>query len=514
MQLRDLRIGPRLGMGFGVILLAFVVTVAMAVYSGQRQREALALGLQKAAEQQVLAAAMRDALLSSAVAMRNMGLQTAVEAVQKDEAEARQHRSAYLAARQTLESNGLDPKDREVLARLADIDKQMTKHFDDAVGLASQFNTEQAAKLITQDIDPLLKKAGAELQAFVQAQRQRAAATAAQAEANDGTTLLMVAATSALVLGLAAVLAWRITLSITRPMRAALEATGRVERGDLAAAIATDGDDEAAQLLKGLAQMRDGLSRIVSEVRSGAENISSGAREIATGNADLSQRTESQAANLEQTAASIEQINATVKSNAQTASRANQVVGAASLAASRGGEVMTQVVSTMAEIRTSSGKIASILGLIDGIAFQTNILALNAAVEAARAGEQGRGFAVVATEVRSLAGRSAAAAHEIKSLIAASMERVEAGGRLVGSAGESMNELVAQVGEVAALIGELSSSAQEQTDGIGQINQAITQLDQVTQQNAALVEQAAAATESLNQQANGMVSAVSVFRLA
>jgi methyl-accepting chemotaxis protein len=203
-----------------------------------------------------------------------------------------------------------------------------------------------------------------------------------------------------------------------------------------------------------------------------------------------------------------------VKSNAQTASRANQVAGAASLAASRGGEVMTQVVCTMADIRASSGKIADIIGLIDGIAFQTNILALNAAVEAARAGEQGRGFAVVATEVRGLAGRAAAAAHEIKALIATSMERVEAGDRLVGSAGQSMSELVAQVGEVAALIGELSSSAQEQTDGIGQINQAITQLDQVTQQNAALVEQAAAATESLNQQASGMVSAVSVFKLA
>ena len=514
MQLRDLRIGPRLGLGFGLILLAFVATVAAAVYSGQRQREALTLGLQKAAEQQALASAMRDALLSSAVAMRNMGLQTEVDAVQKDEAEARQHRSAYLAARQTLDSSGLNPKDGEVLARLADIDKQMAKHFDDAVGLASQFNTEQAAKVITQNIDPLLKKAGAELQAFVQTQRQRAAATAAQAAADDRTTLLVVVATSALVVALAAVLAWRITLSVTGPLQAALEATGRVERGDLAVAIATDGKDEAAQLLKGLAQMRDGLAQIVSQVRSGAESISTGANEIASGNANLSQRTESQAANLQQTAASIEQINTTVKSNAETANRADQVASAASLAASRGGEVMSQVVSTMADIRTASGKIADIIGTIDGIAFQTNILALNAAVEAARAGEQGRGFAVVASEVRSLAGRSAAAAREIKTLIAASVERVEAGGHLVGSAGESMNELVAQVSEVAALIGELSSSAQEQTDGISQINQAIAQLDQVTQQNAALVEQAAAATESLNQQASGMVSAVSVFRLA
>jgi methyl-accepting chemotaxis protein len=514
MQLRDIRIGSRLGLGFGALLVASVAMLAPAVISGQRQRDGLVHVLQRAAEQQALAATMRDALLSSAVAMRNMGLQTAVDAVQKDEAEARQHRAAFLAAKKTLEDKGLQPKERETFARLTEIDKQMGVQFDDAVGLASQFNTEQAAQIITQQIDPLLKKASLELQGFVELQKQDGAAAAADAAAKDRTMLLAIISASALVMALAAVLAWRITQSIKHPMHQALEATARVERGDLVSTIETGGQDEAAQLLRGLAQMRDGLSHIVNEVRSGAENISNGAREIASGNADLSQRTEAQAANLEQTAASVEQINATVKSNAETATRANQVAGSASAAASRGGEVMTQVVSTMADIRAASGKIADIIGLIDGIAFQTNILALNAAVEAARAGEQGRGFAVVATEVRSLAGRSAAAAHEIKGLIAASVERVEAGGRLVGAAGDSMQEIVAQVGEVATLISELSASAQEQASGIGQINQAIAHLDQVTQQNAALVEQAAAAAESLNHQASGMVAAVSVFKLA
>ncbi len=306
MQLRDLRIGPRLGLGFGAILLALVATVATVVYSGQQQRQALAQGLQRSAEQQALAASMRDALLSSAVAMRNMGLQTTVEAVQNDEAEARNHRKTYLSTRKSLEDSGLEPTERDTLARLAAIDKQMEEHFADAVGLASQFNTEQAAKVITQKIDPLLKKAGSELNAFVQAQVAKAAATAAQAQADERTTTAAVSVTGALVVALAALLSWRITLSVTRPMRAALEATVRVERGDLASVIESTGADEAAGLLKGLAQMRDGLSRIVSEVRSGADNISSGARDIASANADLSHRTEAQAANLEQTAASIE----------------------------------------------------------------------------------------------------------------------------------------------------------------------------------------------------------------
>ena len=256
------------------------------------------------------------------------------------------------------------------------------------------------------------------------------------------------------------------------------------------------------------------LNAALVSVSQTASGIALASGEVANGSVDLSQRTEQTASSLQHTASAMAQLTGTVQQSAESASTANQLAQSAVQAVQRGGSVVQQVVANMGDISASSRKIADIIGTIDGIAFQTNILALNAAVEAARAGEQGRGFAVVASEVRSLAGRSAAAAREIKTLIAASVERVEAGGHLVGSAGESMNELVAQVSEVAALIGELSSSAQEQTDGISQINQAIAQLDQVTQQNAALVEQAAAATESLNQQASGMVSAVSVFRLA
>ncbi len=514
MELRDIRIGPRLATGFGLILLAFVLTLVGAVISSQRQSQVLVQTMQRAAQEQALVAEMRDALLSSAVAMRNMGLQADVEAVQNDEALARRHRAGYLAARKTLEDGQADAEEKAMLARLADIDRRMEVHFAEAVGLASQFNTEQAAKVITQQIDPLLQQAAKELSAIVELQKRHSADAVAAADAAGRRTLWALGGASAAVLALAAVLAWRLTLSVTHPLGQALDATGRVERGDLVSPIETSGRDEAARLLRGMAQMREGLSRIVGEVRTAADNISDGAREIASGNADLSHRTEAQAASLQETAASIEQINAAVTNNAETARCASELAQAASTTAGRGGEVMQQVVSTMADIRSSSARIADIIGLIDGIAFQTNILALNAAVEAARAGEQGRGFAVVATEVRSLAGRSAAAARDIKALIGASVDRVEAGDRLVADAGASMSELVGQVSQVATLIQELSASTHEQTSGLGQINQAISQLDQVTQQNAALVEQAAAAAESLNQQAAGMVAAVRVFQVA
>jgi methyl-accepting chemotaxis protein len=260
-------------------------------------------------------------------------------------------------------------------------------------------------------------------------------------------------------------------------------------------------------------EMQQSLRRVVSQVRASSDSIATGSSQIATGNADLSQRTEEQASNLQQTAASMEQLTATVQTNADTARQATQLAGSAAAAAGQGGAVVAQVVQTMDGITASSRKIADIIGVIDGIAFQTNILALNAAVEAARAGEQGRGFAVVATEVRTLAQRSAAAAKEIKTLIGDSVEKVEAGSQQVHQAGRVMEDLVAQVGRVNDLIGEMCSATTEQTQGIGQIGHAVSQLDQVTQQNAALVEESAAAAESLNQQAARLVAAVSVFRL-
>nr|WP_316641726.1 methyl-accepting chemotaxis protein [uncultured Roseateles sp.] len=315
----------------------------------------------------------------------------------------------------------------------------------------------------------------------------------------------------ALVLG--AVLALLITRSITGPIARAVVVAETVAAGDLTSDVRVDSADETGQLLAALKKMNDNLVGIVGQVRNSADSIATGSAQIATGNADLSQRTEEQASNLQQTAASMEQLTATVKQNADTARQATQIAGGASSAAAQGGRVVEQVVSTMGEITDSSRKISDIIGVIDGIAFQTNILALNAAVEAARAGEQGRGFAVVASEVRSLAQRSAQAAKEIKTLIGTSVEKVENGSRLVHEAGQSMGEIVTQVKRVNDLISEISAASVEQSTGIGQIGDAVNQLDQVTQQNAALVEESAAAAESLKHQAASLAQTVSVFKL-
>ena len=312
---------------------------------------------------------------------------------------------------------------------------------------------------------------------------------------------------------LGAALALAITRSIVRPLGSAVAVAEAVAQGNLTSTIRASGSDEVTQLLRALQRMNASLVDIVSRVRNSSDSIATGSSQIAAGNTDLSQRTEEQASNLQQTAASMEQLTATVKQNADTARAATQIANGATAAAAAGGRVVGEVVSTMQEISQSSRKVVDIIGVIDGIAFQTNILALNAAVEAARAGEQGRGFAVVAAEVRSLAQRSAEAARQIKSLIGASVEKVESGSHLVDEAGKSMADIVTQVGRVNDLIGEISAASMEQSTGIGQIGDAVTQLDQVTQQNAALVEESAAAAESLKVQAAQLAQVVSVFRL-
>jgi methyl-accepting chemotaxis protein len=296
-------------------------------------------------------------------------------------------------------------------------------------------------------------------------------------------------------------------------MNEAVELAKRVAGGDLTASIAVTSSDETGQLMQALKDMNESLARIVVEVRSGTASMATASEQIASGNQDLSARTEEQASSLEETASSMEELTGTVKQNADNARQANQLAESASEVALRGGAVVSQVVDTMGSINESAKRIVEIIGVIDGIAFQTNILALNAAVEAARAGEQGRGFAVVAAEVRNLAQRSAAAAKEIKTLIGDSVEKVDTGARLVDQAGVTMSEVVASVKRVTDVIGEISAASGEQSSGIDQINQAITQMDDVTQQNAALVEEAAAAAEALREQARRLVQTVSVFKL-
>ena len=301
--------------------------------------------------------------------------------------------------------------------------------------------------------------------------------------------------------------------SITVPVGEAVAVARAVADGDLQVKVPIRGTNELGQLMSALLEMRDHLAQVVTKVREGSEGVATASSEIASGNHDLSARTESQASALEQTAASMEQLSDTVKQNASSAGQANQLAMSASTVAVKGGEVVGQVVETMKHINDSSKKIADIISVIDGIAFQTNILALNAAVEAARAGEQGRGFAVVASEVRSLAGRSADAAKEIKTLITASVDRVAHGTALVDQAGTTMTEVVASIRRVTDIMGEISAASNEQSLGVSQVGEAVTQMDQVTQQNAALVEEMAAAASGLKSQAQDLVQVVSAFKL-
>jgi methyl-accepting chemotaxis protein len=300
---------------------------------------------------------------------------------------------------------------------------------------------------------------------------------------------------------------------VARPLAEAVKVAQSVAAGDLTSRIEAQTTDETGLLLEALRGMNLSLVNIVGEVRTGTDTIATASSQIASGNQDLSSRTEEQASSLEETAASMEELTSTVKQNADNARQANQLAVSASEVAVKGGSVVSQVVNTMGSINASSKKIVDIIGVIDGIAFQTNILALNAAVEAARAGEQGRGFAVVASEVRSLAQRSAAAAKEIKTLIGDSVEKVEEGSKQVAEAGRTMDEIVGSVRRVTDIMGEITAASQEQTSGIEQINQAISQMDQVTQQNAALVEEASAAAQALQEQAGSLVQAVSIFKL-
>jgi methyl-accepting chemotaxis protein len=372
---------------------------------------------------------------------------------------------------------------------------------------------EDVTAILERELKPLADNYSESIHKLEEFQQKRYDASLEQAEENasQGRLILIVGSVLALLLGAAAAVV--LTRSITGPLRQAARSARFIADGDLTQPIESVGRDEAAELLQALKAMQDNLVGIVGNVRSGTDTIATASSQIAAGNHDLSSRTEQQASSLEETAASMEELTSTVKQNADNARQANQLAVSASGVAVKGGSVVADVVGTMGAINASSRKIVDIIGVIDGIAFQTNILALNAAVEAARAGEQGRGFAVVAAEVRNLAQRSAAAAKEIKTLIDDSVSKVEEGSSQVAEAGKTMDEIVDSVKRVTDIMAEITAASQEQTSGIEQINQAITQMDQVTQQNAALVEEAAAAASSLQEQAANLSQVVSVFKM-
>ncbi|WP_306396061.1 methyl-accepting chemotaxis protein [Telluria beijingensis] len=426
------------------------------------------------------------------------------DAFQKNEAEVAGQVAALL---QVLPAGEV----RELVAQFGAAHAQMGRDYrrgyDDFVAAGLDASAGDVA-VKGKDRAPAELLVQAEEKMSAQSARSVAQADAVGARATTVSYTLMLL--GALVAAVAGVLVSR---SITRPLGEAVEAARSVASGDLRTTITVRSSDETGQLLLALKEMSASLQRIVLEVRSGAETIAVASNEIAQGNLDLSNRTERQAGALEETASSMEELTSTVRQNADNARQASQLAVSACDVAAKGGKVVEQVVGTMASISASSRRITDIIGVIDGIAFQTNILALNAAVEAARAGEQGRGFAVVAGEVRTLAQRSAQAAKEIKDLIGESSARVDAGNRLVGEAGTTMSEIVDSVRHVMDIIGQISAASSEQSQGIAQVNQAVTEMDGATQQNAALVEEAAAAAQSLRDQTVALTEVVSVFKV-
>ena len=514
MNLRNLRIASRLAIGFGIILLILVSALVVGNILNANNKQQLVTGLQSANSKSTLAATMKSALLEGGISMRNIGLQSDVALMQKDEGIVKVQRKRYADARDKLAVFGLTDAEKKILADIARIDSELEKPLKEAIGQALAFNGEGAIKVIAGKIDPLSQQTLIEINKLVEIQQAAAERVISGSVAADGALMLLQFIVGAIALAIGIVLAFLITRSITQPLHEALVIARKVADGELSSRITPlTGRDEISDLLKALQHMGSSLLKIVGDVRNGTDTITLASREIATGNADLSSRTESQASSLEETASSMEALTETVRQNAENARQANQLVISASDFAVKGGSVVGQVVDTMGSIKDSSRKIVDIIGVIDGIAFQTNILALNAAVEAARAGEQGRGFAVVAAEVRSLAQRSASAAKEIKGLIGDSVGKVDAGSKLVDEAGVTMQQIVTSVKRVADIMSEITAASQEQSAGIGEVNQAITQMDEMTQQNAALVEQAAAAAQSMQDQAVLLAQAVAVFNL-
>ncbi|ALK98388.1 membrane protein [Massilia sp. WF1] len=403
--------------------------------------------------------------------------------------------------------------EKELFAKILEQRKVYSASRDGTVKAKADGNAEEAARILDKEFTPAAQKYQDLLQDLVNMQRTSMNDTAGAIDVNadSSTNLIMILCACAVALG--SVISWMLTRGIVQPIREAVAVAETVAGGDLTHNIEVRSSDETGALLRALRHMNDSLVGIVSQVRGGTDTIATASREISAGNLDLSSRTEQQAGALEETAASMEELTTTVRQNADNARQANQLAIAASAVATQGGAVVGEVITTMGAINDSSQRIADIIGVIDGIAFQTNILALNAAVEAARAGEQGRGFAVVASEVRNLAQRSAAAAKEIKELITASVANVDAGTKLVDRAGATMEEVVGSIRRVTDIMAEITSASQEQTGGIEQVNSAITQMDHVTQQNAALVEEAAAAATSMQDQAAKLADVVSVFKL-
>jgi methyl-accepting chemotaxis protein len=509
----NMNIGKRLGVGFTLVLaLTVLITVAgiwrmNTIADATRTMMAVPLAKERLMAEwhtQTFGAVRRTAAIVKST-------DPSLVEFFKEDAKTTSGRSTELIKQ--IEPLLTGEQERAVFKRIGQLRKAYTDAKDKAVKARADGNAEESARILTQEYMPASKAYEQELAHLVSMQQAQIDTTAREIDQANGASTRLMALGAIVAVLFGAACSWMLTRGIVRPIRDAVNVAETVAAGDLTHVIEAHGKDETGALLRALRHMNDSLVGIVSQVRGGTDTIATASREISAGNLDLSSRTEQQASAIEETAATMEELTTTVKQNADNARQANQLAIAASEVASQGGAVVGEVVTTMGAINESASKIADIIGVIDGIAFQTNILALNAAVEAARAGEQGRGFAVVASEVRNLAQRSAAAAKEIKELITASAANVEAGTKLVDQAGNTMEQVVTSIRRVTDIMAEITSASQEQSGGIEQVNQAIGQMDQVTQQNAALVEEAAAAAASMQEQAGKLAEVVSVFRL-
>ncbi len=513
MNFNNLKIGRRLSLSFGAILALLLVLAAVAYSRVSALGDEIRLMNEENYPKTVLVHALKDEVNDTMIALRNIFLSVEADLIKKEFAniDASAARSAGLIA--ALEKMPASAAGRERIGQL----KGAREHFEAGrkavIALVVAERKFEGKVMMFKELLVRQRAYFAALDQLIKFQTSlmESSGQASAAQADQTRRIVLILTAAAALAG--AVLAVSASRSITRPLRQALGVARQVAGGDLRRAVVSSRRDETGQLLQALNSMSGSLQEIVGQVRGGTDTIAEASRRIASGNADLSARTEQQAGSLRDTARSMAQLTTTVKQNADHARQANQMAASASAVALQGGAMVAQVVGTMGAIDASSRKIVDIIGVIDGIAFQTNILALNAAVEAARAGEQGRGFAVVASEVRNLAQRSAGAAREVKALINDSVGQVEAGSKLVGQAGATMDQIVASVQRVSGIIGDISSASQAQESGIEEINAAIAEMDKVTRQNAALVEQAAVGAESLQDQAAGLAQLVSRFKL-
>ena len=513
MKIDDMKISTRLVLGFGALGLLIAFMGGIAQYKVSVMSALFGQVVNARIPKILLVNEIKGDVTVIAEAVRNMIMITDTAEILKERSHIESARKRIDERLKTLNEQSTTDEGKAVLAKVNQTRSAYDPLEAETTTMAGDGQVFEAKAMLLDKVRPAQKAYFGALDGLLKYEDDLLNQSTQATQDAARSMSVVIGATVAIALVVGVLMALWIIHSITRPLLQAVRISRAVAAGDLSLQFACEGRNEIAQLLQALKDMQSGLVQVVHNVRQGSESVSTASSEIAQGNHDLSARTESQASALEETAASMEELNSNVKQNADSARQANQLAMSASTVAVKGGQVVSQVVETMRGINDASKKISDIISVIDGIAFQTNILALNAAVEAARAGEQGRGFAVVASEVRSLAGRSADAAKEIKTLINASVQRVEQGSALVDQAGATMTEVVGAIRRVTDIMGEISAASSEQSAGVSQIGEAIQQMDHVTQQNAALVEQMAASASSLKEQAQDLVKVVAVFQL-